>query len=66
MKRIFLIIKLIFQIKIFFKEPKTSKLVIFDYESIVDMENVIKKFSHFEMKNIVLSFENHPNSASMC
>ena len=51
MKRIFLIIKLIFQSKIFFKEPKTSKLVIFDDESIIDIKNVIKKFDHFVMAN---------------
>jgi len=51
MKRIFLIIKLIFRSKIFFREPKTSKLVIFDDESTIDINNLIKKFDHFMMPN---------------
>lgn len=51
MKRIFLIFRLIFRIKIIFKEPKNYKLVIFDDESIDELKNVIQEFNYFIMQN---------------
>jgi len=51
MRRFFLIIKLIFRVKIIFKEPKNYKLVIFDEESIIDIKNVIKNFDYFVIQN---------------
>ena len=51
MRLFFLIIKLIFRVKIIFKEPKNYKLVIFDEESIIDIKNVIKNFDYFVIQN---------------
>jgi len=58
MKRIYLIIKLIFRVKIIFKEPKKYPLVVFDKDSMVDIKNVVKEFDYFVMENRIHHIEN--------
>ena len=65
MNRIYLIIKLIFQIKIIFKEPKKYPLVIFDKDSMVDLSEVVKKFDYFVMANRIHHIENIYISANI-
>jgi Cys-tRNA synthase (O-phospho-L-seryl-tRNA:Cys-tRNA synthase) len=53
MKYLIFIIKVFFKIKIIFKDPKNYDLVIFDDESIDELEAILKNRKYFILQNRV-------------
>ena len=49
--KIFKLIKLLISSKIIFKEPKKSKIVLYDNASLEDFENVLEKKEYFLLIN---------------
>jgi surface carbohydrate biosynthesis protein len=51
MNLLFFVLRIFFQIKIIFKDPKECELVIFDNSSIIDLAEVIKNRKYFVLEN---------------
>jgi len=50
MKKLTLVLKLILRAKFIFKTPKKNDLIIFDKESVIDLNNCLSKFNFFVLQ----------------
>jgi len=52
MKRIFLILRLLLEVKFIFKSPQKYELVVFDDDAIYDLKNFINSYNYFILETV--------------